>query len=63
MHYVISKAKANTSLFRVFIARSLVKFLPDVDPGEAVDYVIPLMNGLAMDEGMQSILGINKKLD
>lgn len=41
----------NICLCRVFISRSLLTFLPDVPPGEAVEYVIPLMNGLAMDEG------------
>lgn len=41
---------------RVFIARSLVDMLPDVSPCEAVEYVIPLMNGLAMDEGWFCLL-------
>ncbi|KAH8117354.1 ARM repeat-containing protein [Phellopilus nigrolimitatus] len=43
-------ARSNASFHRVFIARSLPTFLPDVVPAEAVEYVIPLMNGLAMDE-------------
>lgn len=38
-------------LSRIFIARSLLNFLPEVAPSEAVEYVIPLMNGLAMDDG------------
>lgn len=41
----------NICFCRVFISRSLLTFLPDVPPDEAVEYVIPLMNGLAMDEG------------
>ncbi|KAI5122084.1 hypothetical protein M0805_006066 [Coniferiporia weirii] len=43
-------ARSNASFHREFIARSLPMFLPDVAPSEAVEYVIPLMNGLAMDE-------------
>ncbi|KAL5529223.1 hypothetical protein ACEPAG_5197 [Sanghuangporus baumii] len=43
-------ARSNASFHRVFISRSLLSFLPDVPPNEAVEYVIPLMNCLAMDE-------------
>ena len=46
----------------VFIARSLVRFLPEVKPYEAVEYVIPLMNGLAMDEGQYSLLSPANRL-
>lgn len=47
--YVIEKKK--NCISRVFIARSLPSFLPDISPQEAMEYVIPLMNGLAVDEG------------
>ncbi|THH05452.1 hypothetical protein EW145_g4780 [Phellinidium pouzarii] len=43
-------ARSSASFHRAFIARSLSEFLPDAIPSEAVEYVIPLMNGLAMDE-------------
>ena len=39
-------------LERIFIARSLPVFLPDVSPSDAVEYVIPLINGLGMDDGV-----------
>ncbi|EJD05837.1 ARM repeat-containing protein [Fomitiporia mediterranea MF3/22] len=43
-------ARSVASFHRVFISRSLPLFLPEVPPCEAVEYVIPLMNGLAMDD-------------
>ncbi len=39
---------------RVFIARSLPNFLPDVTPHEAVEYVLPLLNSLGTDPGKTS---------
>lgn len=36
---------------RAYIARMLGDLLEDVDPCEAVEYVIPLLSGFAMDEG------------
>ncbi|GJJ12075.1 hypothetical protein Clacol_006316 [Clathrus columnatus] len=38
------------TIHRVFIARSLHIFLPDVAPVEAVEYVLPHLNTLAVDE-------------
>lgn len=37
--------------FRAYIARMLGDLLEDVDPCETVEYVIPLLNGFAVDEG------------
>lgn len=34
-----------------YIARMLGELLEDVDPCETVEYVLPLLNGFAMDEG------------
>jgi hypothetical protein len=36
---------------RAYIARTLGDLLEDTDPCEAVEYVIPLLTGLALDEG------------
>ena len=36
---------------RCFIAKNLPTFLSQVSPEEAVEYVLPLLNELAMDEG------------
>lgn len=35
---------------RVYIAHALTTFLPQITPQDAVDYVIPLLSGLAMDD-------------
>lgn len=43
-------------LSRVFIARTLPEYLAHVSPAEAVEYVLPLLNGLGTDQGMLSIL-------
>lgn len=39
---------------RVFITHSLSTFMDDITPSEAVEYVLPLLSGLAMDPGMNS---------
>lgn len=36
---------------RSYIARMMGELLEDVDPCETVEYVLPLLNGFAMDEG------------
>lgn len=36
---------------RVYIAHELPSILPSVAPPEAVEYVLPLLSGLAMDDG------------
>ncbi|KAF8522216.1 ARM repeat-containing protein [Hysterangium stoloniferum] len=46
--YLLSRSK--NPLHRVFISRSLHAFLPGVSPLEAVEYVLPLLNMLAVDE-------------
>ncbi|KII88649.1 hypothetical protein PLICRDRAFT_41852 [Plicaturopsis crispa FD-325 SS-3] len=46
--YLFSRSRA--PFHRVFIARALPTFLREVDPREAVEYVLPLLSGLAMDE-------------
>lgn len=37
---------------RVFISHALPSFLAQVTPLEAVEYVLPLLPSLAMDEGV-----------
>ncbi|KZT26298.1 ARM repeat-containing protein [Neolentinus lepideus HHB14362 ss-1] len=46
--YLLARSKA--SFHRIYIAHQLTSYLPDVTPGEAVEYVLPLLSGLAMDE-------------
>lgn len=38
-------------MHRVFISHALPSFLAQVAPLEAVEYVLPLLPSLAMDEG------------
>jgi len=47
--YLFSRSKA--TFHRVFIAHALPSFLEQVTPLEAIEYVLPLLSGLAMDEG------------
>ncbi|KAK7043588.1 hypothetical protein VNI00_008199 [Paramarasmius palmivorus] len=47
--YLYSRSKA--SYHRVFIANVLPEWLEHVTPHDAVEYVLPLLNTLAMDEG------------
>lgn len=35
----------------VFIARALPEYLAQVSPADAVEYVLPLLNGLGTDQG------------
>ncbi len=42
-------------MVRVFISRTLATFLPQITPCEAVEYVLPLLNGLGTDQGGFSI--------
>ena len=42
---------ADSSPYRSYIARMMGELLEDVDPCETVEYVLPLLNGFAMDEG------------
>jgi len=48
--YLYSRSKA--SFHRIFIAHALPDYLNQITPQEAVEYVLPLLSGLAMDEGM-----------
>lgn len=50
--YLFSRSKA--IFHRVFIAHALPSFLEQVSPQEAIEYVLPLLSGLAMDEGAYS---------
>ncbi|KDQ60720.1 hypothetical protein JAAARDRAFT_190873 [Jaapia argillacea MUCL 33604] len=51
--YLFSQSKA--SFHRVYIAHTLVSFLPEVDPAEAVEYVLPLLTALVIDEAEDSV--------
>ncbi|KAL1707813.1 armadillo-type protein [Schizophyllum commune] len=46
--YLFSRSKA--TFHRVFIAHALPSFLEQISPQEAVEYVLPLLSGLAMDD-------------
>lgn len=52
--YLYSRSRA--TFHRVFIAHALPEYLLQVTPQEAVEYVLPLLSGLAMDEGASPIL-------
>jgi len=47
--YLFSRSKA--IFHRIFIAHALPSFLDNVSPQDAIEYVLPLLGGLAMDEG------------
>ena len=47
--YLYSRSKA--AFHRVFISHALAAYLDAVSPQEATEYVLPLLAGLAMDEG------------
>ena len=47
--YLYSRSKAYHH--RIFIVHELHHYLDHVSPQEAVEYVLPLLSGLAMDEG------------
>lgn len=47
--YLYSRSRA--AFHRVFIAHALPAYLTHVSPQEAVEYVLPLLSGLAMDDG------------
>lgn len=51
--YLFSRSKS--SFHRVFIVHAMAAFLDQISAQEAVDYVLPLLSGLAMDEGPNSI--------
>lgn len=40
---------------RTYIVRVLPDLLEDLDPCEAVEYVIPLLTGFALDEGRPTL--------
>ncbi|KAI0050916.1 ARM repeat-containing protein, partial [Auriscalpium vulgare] len=46
--YLFSRSQAN--FHKVFITHAMPSILPQVSAVEAVEYVLPLLNGLAMDE-------------
>jgi hypothetical protein len=51
--YLYSRSKA--SFHRIFIAHAIPDYLHQITPQDAVEYVLPLLSGLAMDEGMFSL--------
>ncbi|EJT98563.1 hypothetical protein DACRYDRAFT_18146 [Dacryopinax primogenitus] len=42
-------ANSDAAYHRLFVARTLPEWLPTVDPHEAVEYILPLLNGLGTD--------------
>ncbi|CCO31443.1 hypothetical protein BN14_05485 [Rhizoctonia solani AG-1 IB] len=46
--YLYTQSKA--SFHRIFMSRALPTYLNEVTPTEAVEYVLPLLGGLAIDE-------------
>ncbi|KZT56553.1 ARM repeat-containing protein [Calocera cornea HHB12733] len=42
-------ARSDAAYHRLFVARTLPEWLPSVDPHEAVEYILPLLNGLGTD--------------
>ncbi|TFY57879.1 hypothetical protein EVG20_g8369, partial [Dentipellis fragilis] len=46
--YLFSRSQA--SFHKVYIARAMPSILPQVTPLDAVEYVLPLLSGLAMDD-------------
>ena len=52
--YLYSRSKAYHH--RIFIVHELHHYLDHVSPQEAVEYVLPLLSGLAMDEGASPCL-------
>jgi serine/threonine-protein phosphatase 4 regulatory subunit 1 len=48
--YLYSRSRAY--YHRIFIVHQLAEYLDHVTPQEAVEYVLPLLSGLAMDEGV-----------
>jgi serine/threonine-protein phosphatase 4 regulatory subunit 1 len=47
--YLFSRSKA--IFHRIYIAHALPALLDNVSPQDAIEYVLPLLSGLAMDEG------------
>jgi len=58
--YLYSRSKA--SFHRIFIAHRLPEYLDHVTPQEAVEYVLPLLSGLAMDDGQSFFVGFLSEL-
>ncbi|KAF8753531.1 ARM repeat-containing protein [Rhizoctonia solani] len=50
--YLYTQSKA--SFHRIFMSRALPTYLKEVTPTEAVEYVLPLLGGLAIDERNES---------
>ena len=55
--YLYSRSRA--AFHRVFIAHALPAYLTHVTPQEAVEYVLPLLSGLAMDDGWLCFMCFN----
>ncbi|RUS21891.1 hypothetical protein BC938DRAFT_475332 [Jimgerdemannia flammicorona] len=53
-------AKSEMVFHRVFVAKELPNLINDVDVNEAIEYVLPLLNGLGTDQG--SWFGIGRGL-
>lgn len=47
--YLFSRSQA--TFHRVYIAHAMPKLLQDVTPADAVEYVLPLLTALALDDG------------
>ena len=58
--YLYSRSRA--AFHRVFIAHALPAYLTHVTPQEAVEYVLPLLSGLAMDDGSLCSIYLNYHL-
>jgi serine/threonine-protein phosphatase 4 regulatory subunit 1 len=56
-------SRSNAPFHRIFICHALPSFLDNVSPQDAVDYVLPLLSALAMDDGALLALLGNKLLD
>lgn len=54
--YLFSRSKA--TYHRVFITHALPSLLDQVTPTEAIDYVLPLLSALAMDDGMSTLCAL-----
>lgn len=58
--YLFSRSKA--IFHRIFIAHALPSYLNNVSPQDAIQYVLPLLSGLAMDDGKDFLLSFHSIL-
>jgi hypothetical protein len=52
--YAALRSSSDSVFHSAYIARMLGELLEDTDPCEAVEYVLPLLTGLALDDGKLS---------